>query len=144
MKYVFRVHNAGQEADLRLLCIPCRPATNVVEHAKIDRDIQEIETEMGNKTSGGFSAAQKLYETGKNSLSGTEPRSIKGFSIKPEEPLGKLYADFKWDPHAFVAAVFEGQDSAEYGPFAKGSIANKVIVHVLYVQRTASNETNLF
>lgn len=89
-------------------------------------------------------AAQKLYETGKNSLDGAKPRSIKGFSIKPEEPLGKLYADFKWDPHAFVAAVLEGQDSADYGPFAKGSIASKVLVRVVYVQRTVSNETNFF
>jgi len=113
-----------------------KPATNVVEQAKIDRDIQEIISEMGNKTSGGFLAAQKLYETGKNSLDGAQPRSIKGFSIKPEEPLGKLYADFKWDPHAFVAAVLEGQDSADYGPFAKGSIASKYDARIQLVKKT--------
>ena len=43
------------------------------------------------------------------------------YAIKPAEPLGKMYADYPWDPHAFVTAVLDGANSATYGNFAPGT-----------------------
>jgi hypothetical protein len=53
---------------------------------------QDIETEMSEGTPEGFLAAAKLYESGKNSINEDKSiRTIKGFGVKSDEPLGKLY-----------------------------------------------------
>lgn len=114
-----------------------KPATDVAVHSKIDLDIKDIETEMSEGTPEGFLAAAKLYESGKNSINEDKSiRTIKGFGVKSDEPLGKLYTDYPWDPHALVAAALAGKDDTTYGPFAKGSIANKPDARSQIVKKT--------
>ena len=56
------------------------PPTNVVEHAEIDLDQEEIETELKKKTDAGYAAAKTIYDDGKYSTKSSGMRPISGFS----------------------------------------------------------------
>jgi len=116
---------------------------DVSEHAKIDLDIKAIQEEMGKDTAAGWTEATSLYENGKMSSKGGTPevlRTLKGMSLKIDEPFGKLYTTYetatKISPHKVVAAALAGTDSADYGNFATGPHANTTDFRTELIKKT--------
>ena len=108
------------------------PSNPVTEHAKIDLDMKEIEDLMA-KDPPDWAGAKTIYQTGKNSKkSDGSLRTLSSFSLRPDEPFGKLYTayntatlPFGYNPHTLVTAALTGEDSNTTGPWATGMIANK-------------------
>ena len=93
------------------------PASNVVEHAKIDQDMKSMQKNMAQCTKDGWAAARKVYEEGEASKKSDGKRTIKGFSMKAGEPIGDIYIAYKakHDPHKLVEAALAGTDSNTAG-----------------------------
>ena len=108
------------------------PSDPVTEHAKIDLDIADIEAAMM-KDPPDWADANTIYQSGKNSKkSDGSPRTLSSFSLKPNEPFGKLYTAYNtatlplgYNPHTLVTAALAGEDSNTTGPWATGAIASK-------------------
>ena len=107
--------------------------SDVASHSKIDLDIQEIKTAVGQSD---WATAKQIYEGGKNSKKpdGTV-RNLKSFSTsfstagasqaEPLAQLGKAYWGRYDYGNAMVTAALTGQDDAQFGNYATGSLAKK-------------------
>lgn len=94
--------------------------TDVSEHQKIDKDMQEISALTDEKTSSGFEQAKQIYENGKNSEGSSAKRTIQGFSTRLDTDglmngveifeLYKAYYGQADYGNRFVLAAFDGRD----------------------------------
>jgi hypothetical protein len=114
------------------------PVSDVAAHARVSRDIAEINTLLG-ATPIDWAAIKTLYEEGKNSRSGTGFRTIAGFARSEgrSDPIWDDYAAYYNDPtwldtyvmHALDGTgPFEGESDAVRRQGAQKGIQNQVMI----------------
>jgi hypothetical protein len=102
--------------------------------------MKSMQDSMSECTTAGWVAAKKVYEEGENSKKSSGKRTIQGFALKKDEPIGDIFLAYKakHDPHKLVEAALAGTDSttAGYkGKFGTGTIAGKCSARKQIVQK---------
>lgn len=109
------------------------PGSDVTEHAKIDLDVEEIETLL---LAQNYADAETLYTNGKNSAKSTALRNLAAFSDNSDklagEPLADMYAAYWNDDYSYadkfvVAAMTNTAPFVGAGDVAREELALKGI-----------------